>query len=355
MSIGLNISNKLKQELEKENEKKKLTNSAVSILEGEEDENKDNAEKAAGESVQEPNFPKEFNLNLDSTDPAGELAKIDNFYREQREAQKAKEGLNLERLASPTETEEDIISSVKNSVDSRFNRLKNEKTEEYDNLINAKIAEKDSARANQKASEDKINAYYDVADESVSNNVLKRGLARSSIAVLELDGLTKERANELSQTANKLSNDLDEIDKSILSLEAQRENALINLDLDWATQLENEIKSGLDALEKKRKEVVEFNNNVTKLEKEYNLKQEKQNTDLAIDKLNAGLSIEDFNANSNSSRGPEVQYKVSYINSYLNKLPKAQALKILTTDNQIAYYLGDAFSSVYYFQVQRQA
>ena len=344
MSIGLSIANKLKRELE---EADKVTTETSS------NKNDDKEKRETQDNQYEVNFPQELGLNLDSTDPVGELAKIDEFYKQQREKAN-KQPIVLDRVEVPNESEEDVLYAVKQSVDNKYNKERNKTLEEYANIKEIKESQKESAKLKQKESEDKINLYYDEADQTVQNNVLRRGLARSSIAVLELDGLTKERANALSKTAQDLTDELNRLDDEILSLEAKKENALISLDIDWATELNNEIIKRQEELKDKQKQAIEFNNNVTKLENELNLKQEKQDNDIMIKNINNGIYDENYIANSNSSKGEEAVYKINYILNYLNKLPKAEALKKLTTDNMIAYYLGDAFSGVYYTQAQRK-
>ena len=59
-------------------------------------------------------------------------------------------------------------------------------------------------------------------------------------------------------------------------LEAEKETALNNLDIEYAIELDNGIIKIKDDYQKAQKEAIEFNNNVEKLKAQYKLDKEKQ-------------------------------------------------------------------------------
>lgn len=294
-------------------------------------------------------YPSDLQLDFSTKDPFTEFEKIDNYYNNKKN-QEEQNNLTLERLEMPTQTEEDITELVKAQLDSKYNTLKNSQTESYNTEREAKAQEKDTARQYANASRDEINAIYDSTVTSAENQALKRGLARSSIIINQLDGIEKSRASELSQVATELNEELSAIDRELLNLEARQENALNSLDLDYASELQTQIQSEMQKLEEKKQEVIEFNNEVERLEAQYRLERQDQEVGQQIDiaELEAKYGIQI------GQQSDQRLTKLAYAFDYLNQLSKNEALKMLTSDNMFAYYLGDLWDLVYYQQQLRQ-
>ena|GEM_PF-5606285 len=362
MTIGQSVANKIKKFAD-EVEKKRASEKAKTILEADDDDDKvtdqsvnepssetHSATSATTESSKSSAYPDGLDIDMNSNDPAGQLAKIEEFYNNKRaENSSVPESLDLTRLDEPSMTDEDVKREIAAKLESKYANLYNTTNNSYSNKINAKTEAKEAAKTNYADGEGKVNSYYDSASENISNDVLKRGLARSSIAVLEIDGIEKSRANELSRLASELSSELSALDDQVTSLRAEQENALEMLDLDYASELESEIQKGINNLESKRKEVIEFNNNINKLEAEYQIKRE----DAAVDNLSTLAKTQSSTGIRLIDDSEETRYKIQYITEYLSKLSRADALKKLTSDSSLAYYLGDAWSDVYYLQMAR--
>ena len=363
MTIGMNISNKVKKYADEVEKRKQTNEAAAKILEGETEVDQKVSEVEPDQDIiqeQAQNdyvftdsgikIPKEIGVDFNSTNPVGELFKIDDYYKAQKNVEPEQQvKIELERTNEPTETEDDIAERIRASLDSSYNNKKRSTLDEFSRLTQAQADAKVKADANSKATSAKINDYYDQATEAASNNVLKRGLARSSIAVLEINGINKERAQELSKEAQSLSDQLSKIDDEIENLRAKQENALELLDLDYASDLATRISEETEKLAKKRQEAIEFNNNVTKLETELNLKKEKQDAELAEKKEEMERKAKE----ESGEMSEEDLAKVGYITQYLNALTRAQALNKLTSDNMFAYLLGDNWQSVYLNQLAR--
>ena len=241
MTIGMNISNKVKKYADELERKKKTDEAAAKILEStaepeskvneSEEKVKTDETESKGEYLFTDNgikIPKEIGVDFNSSNPVGELFKIDDYYKAKTAtSSEPKVQIELERISEPSQTEDDIIEAVKASLDADYTKSKQKTLDDYSRLTQAQVDAKEQAEINSKTATQKINDYYDQATEAASNNVLKRGLARSSIAVLEIDGLTKERAQQLSREAQNLSDQLNQIDGEIGALKAKQENALV--------------------------------------------------------------------------------------------------------------------------------
>ena len=292
-------------------------------------------------------FPDGLDVNTKANNPFEELEKIDEFYRNKAGAD---EGLGLKELDEPTDTREDIEKRVTASADAKYDKLKKAEQEKFDESVRASEKSKSQAQDNFAASESKINSYYDASVTAAENQALKRGLARSSIIIGQLDGIEKSRASELSSSAANLAKTLSDIDTNLNSLEAKRNSALESLDLEYASEVQTEIEKAVSDLNKKKQEVIDFNNKVKQLEGEYGLKKEKQEASIKQAenefRLKNGMDVD-------AGYDEATRTKMMYCLEYLNGMKRADALKKLTSDNMFAYYLGNAWLDVYNMQAAR--
>ena len=351
--------NKLKAFADENEEKKKAKEEAIRIL----NENEPNGqtepetpvensgEYKTGSNIIEASssikYPEEMGINPNSNNIFAELEKVDKYFATQKDGTQT--SLGLETLEMPDASYEEIRRNAQEKLGGKYNNLKNSTEKEYSKRIDAKQEEVGARQSASERDAEKINSIYDNASTSAENQALRRGLARSSIIINQLDGIEKERAKELTDLATGLSENISRIDSEIDSLNRAKENALEALDLDYASEVEAEIQKQLNALESKKKEVAEFNNKVKQLEAEYALeKREKDQKN-----LESNLKL-----NSNYGYVPEQEnlqqeYKVKLVLDYLGTLSKNQAISALKSDTTYAYYLGDAWGDVYYYTLSR--
>lgn len=308
----------------------------------------DTGKLGAGEVREEKSFfPDGLDVNTKANNPFEELEKIDEFYRNKAGAD---EGLGLKELDEPIDTREDIEKRVTASADAKYDKLKKAEQEKFDENVRASEKSKSQAQNNFAASESKINSYYDASVTAAENQALKRGLARSSIIIGQLDGIEKSRASELSSSAANLAKTLSDIDANLNSLEAKRNSALESLDLEYASEVQTEIEKAVSDLNKKKQEVIDFNNKVKQLEGEYGLKKEKQEASIKQAenefRLKNGMDVD-------AGYDDATRTKMMFCLEYLNGMKRADALKKLTSDNMFAYYLGNAWLDVYNMQAAR--
>ena len=236
------------------------------------------------------------------------------------------------------------------SADAKYDKLKKAEQEKFDENVRASEKSKSQAQNNFAASESKINSYYDASVTAAENQALKRGLARSSIIIGQLDGIEKSRASELSSSAANLAKTLSDIDANLNSLEAKRNSALESLDLEYASEVQTEIEKAVSDLNKKKQEAIDFNNKVKQLEGEYGLKKEKQEASIKQAenefRLKNGMDVD-------AGYDDATRTKMMFCLEYLNGMKRADALKKLTSDNMFAYYLGNAWLDVYNMQAAR--
>jgi len=120
--------------------------------------------------------------------------------------------------------------------------------EEAGNLL---MSNRDTEKARAEQLMRQIDAAYGTARKNSNNDALKRGLARSSIAVNRTADIETAAAEKRSSaTAENLAN-LADIDNRLASLAGKRENALNQFDIAYAARLTQEINNLTQEREKR--------------------------------------------------------------------------------------------------------
>lgn len=167
------------------------------------------------------------------------------------------------------------------------------------------------------------------------NDAIKRGLARSSIIVNKLAKFDSSMLEQFSQiekdyleTTNKLTSQ-----KSLL--EVQKQNALDSFDITYAVKLSEKINSISEQLQEQERKVVEYNNKMEQLEKEYEAKMlEQYAQDLAKakkDNIDYLEYINKYGDGSLNTLKAKEKYDLAY--KYLMSMSKNDALGELVSNS----------------------
>lgn len=249
--------------------------------------------------------------------------------------------LDLERKNTPTKTQEEVLNQAQNQLSDY--KTTQEKAIQNDYDKNKERVESQLENLSQSSEESKqaLESALNKTKISASNDAIKRGLARSSIIVNKLASYDQTYLNEFAnieknflQTQNKLNNE-----KSLL--EVQRQNAIDAFDISYAVSLSEKVNAINEKLFKQEQEIIEYNNKLEEIEKEFELKQTeklnkaqadaaKQNQDYAkLISSGGGLQIE--------STKEKEKFDIAF--DYLSTLPKAQALYELQNNSYFEKHL----------------
>lgn len=239
---------------------------------------------------------------------------------------------------------EEITNALTKTKESNAKKLKTDTESKINDILN----ELESKRVNATATASEIEDIYNTAKEDTSTEALKRGLQRSSIVLLQLNGLDKAKAESLSDIAKSLSAELQAGEEKIAQLNRELDESLEALDLELATEIQAELDSEIEKLNEKRKEIITFNNNVDKLEAEY--------------KLKANASTEDYlkleESLAEKYKGVAYKDKMTDITEackeYFGSLDRDTALKELSKNDDLIKALGERFYDIYYFIINNK-
>lgn len=252
-----------------------------------------------------------------------------------------------ERKEYAAPSDNDISSAASAELGDYKNSGKKAIEKEYKTKGEELSANKESIAETGNKTKSGINSAYDSAAENVSNDMLKRGLARSSIAVNKNAEVEQGRASALSETEAQVAAATAKLDEEINSLTAELQSALDDFDIAYAAKLQTRITEMKAERDKTAAEVIEYNNTLTQKE----LQQEREKAELES-KLYSDL-LEQREAASDAKM-TESELKVyresnyNLISMYLNTLSKSAAKNVLLGAPELRGYIGDTYLSKLY-------
>ena len=230
----------------------------------------DDAIKAAGEKTNENGSngsslgEKKADEVMTETELSTELDRIDKKYSVSSDGTG---GQVYERLEYDAPTDEEIKSAAESDLSSwKYDSLTSIEDDAARRRQDAETARKDNERALYEA-ESEIGAEYDDAVRSFGSDMIKRGLARSSVAAAGSAELEESRAAAISDARGAAAEEEARIDEEIKALEADRERALQSFDIEYAVKLTEKIAERTEEREKRQQEVTEYNNKLTEQER----------------------------------------------------------------------------------------
>ena len=183
---------------------------------------------------------------------------------------------------------------------------------------------------------------YSSAKQSTDNDMLKRGLARSSIAANKKAALEAGEAEATAKLASALSDKLQQLNEQIDSLAAKREEALSDFNLAYAAKLTERINALKAERDKKTEDAIKYNNSLT--EKEHNAEVDKamKESDLYGEALDQKKKENDL--------GVSEDYKTIYnaIVSELRKINMNDARDIVLNNPDIRDNVGNYYYYLLY-------
>jgi len=237
-------------------------------------------------------------------------------------------------------------------VNEKYNAQKQNKqniaNEKYNDLIGSLGDKKDIAKQKFEQDLDKnIQQERKTLDE-IKQRVAQRGLARSSVKD-SLDESAKsyfEREN--SKTMSEFGEKIKELDNQIRTLENDKKEALADLDIKFAKQIEDEIKS----LVAKRTNEIEKIEKYNADQKDKALKYKADRAKKVQSQLQKIAEIRDIEAANEAEYG----YKGEKLNNYQQRLdaalefysqvPKEYAREMISNNPKLKNYLGRMYGKL---------
>lgn len=230
----------------------------------------------------------------------------------------------------------------------------------FDNALAELFEGRDDAKETLKDKFDKLDELYKSLREKTENESLKRGVARSSIALNKLENVDAERAGSEEEAKRAYIETMDAIDAEEDRLKREKETALSELDLKYATELDEK----LFKLKKERDwatlKFEKYNNEIREKQREYALKREEDISEYLKNREKERQAEESMTRTYESTFGYSGEklenynkrYSIAY-DFYMSLSPDIAASALEASPN-MRYYLGNNYGKLQKALKERQ-
>lgn len=257
------------------------------------------------------------------------------------EKQSLPDPVKYEKMTVEDVSDDDIRKKAESGLSEYKNNSQNAIESEISELEKNYLQQKSDAKKGYDEKNLSIEKAYSEAKENASNDSLKRGLARSSIAINNRHKLESGEAEYKSKVASEFQDKIASLDNEISSLNVKREKALNDFNIAYAAKLTTSINSLKEELEDKKAEALKYNNSL--LEKEQNAAITKAEKESSL--YNAALNQREKENELKANTDYEAVYQK--MRTMLSALPKADAKNALKND---AIYSAN-LSDYYYYKL----
>ena len=253
---------------------------------------------------------------------------------ERTELPKAPEGDRMERVEIDEESlRAQAGASLKGYEAEKLRGIEEKAAKEREKLESeAKAREKEKEK-----SLEEIDKAYSQAKKNVENDALKRGIARSSIALASAAALENGRADTRTQAEREYSAALVELDRLLGEIESGRISSVADLKADMESRIADKTEQLKAAAEKSDREALKYNNSLSESEAKREadrLKAEEELYAKALANAKAARELEKASGSVGSETETANMYASNYnkMDEFLASLNRSDAAKILKDD-----------------------
>lgn len=249
----------------------------------------------------------------------------------------------------------DDIQTIKDKTASKYQKLKEDdgnvlKTQ-YGGKVDEIESKKNAEKQNQKLQSQKIDDKYKEFDKALREDLVRKGLYRSSIKEVREEDARQSKESDLEKLGGEVSSKISLLDAQIDKLRAEEKAALGNLDLSYAKKLDSEINSLLDKRNKQIEAIDKYNNSLREKELKYKEDRasaiEKQLAQRIKDELEIKRMEEQVGYAGEKGENYDKRYDLAM--QFYKGLPREAALKMIGENKDLQEYLG-----LYYSRLLRE-
>ncbi|MDR0426424.1 MAG: hypothetical protein LBH24_04540 [Clostridiales bacterium] len=231
-------------------------------------------------------------------------------------------------------------STAKKAVESEFEAL-------YRGYANEKAA----GAANYERVKEELDRAYRAAHETANDDLLKRGLARSSIAANTVADLAGKRAETAAAAAKSYADKTAELDGEIAALEHKRQKAFNDFDIAYTAKLTGEIQALKADRDNKAAEALRYNNSLAEKEHAQQLDRQRLESALYSDALSQKKAEQDIAKNQSDIEKNEKSRQIyELLRENLAAMLPGEARNAVRTNPLYIHTLNDA----YYYKLYQE-
>lgn len=195
---------------------------------------------------------------------------------------------------------------------------------------------------------------YEAAARAIDNDVVKRGLARSSVAAVERGALEREYLGQAASVAREYANNIAKLESDIAAVDKKLQTALNDFNLTYAAKLNKRLTELKAEREQKMQEVIEYNNEIKRKQADLDNDRLKTESSLYSDALNHEKQENSLDGASSERR--DAVYKAVYerMDAFLGSLDPQQAFLEIRNHSMYRQHLSNYYYNRLYDKYGRE-
>lgn len=246
----------------------------------------------------------------------------------------------------------DDAETIKQKTKEQFDKLlKDEKSkvgEDYKTKVDSVQSKISDAQKQYDIDKKGIDADYADFQKALEQELVKKGLYRSSINSSSKDANEKMRQKQIEALGDDLQLNLDKLGADIAKLKGEENVALQELDLSYAQKLKNQIDSLLEKRKSEMEKIDKYNNTLREKQNKYIADRaqaiENQLAQRKKDELTVKSMEDKYGYSGEKLKNYQQRYDLAY--EYYSQLPKDVALQMLDENKDLQNYLGLYFGKL---------
>ena len=215
-------------------------------------------------------------------------------------------------------------------------------------------AKRDAYADSRRSNENELEQRYADAVRAIDNDVVRRGLARSSVATVERGALEREYLGKSADIAREYNSSIAKLESDIAAVDRKLQDALNDFNLTYAAKLNQRLTELKAEREQKMQEVIEYNNGIKQKQAELDRNRAKTESDLysaALDQADKETSID----KALSKRREEVYREVyKKMDEFLGSMDRTQALMEINNHSFYRQHLSNYYYNMLYDKYGRE-
>ena len=271
----------------------------------------------------------------------GEIDRFINDYVSSKlpEKEELPEVPSYERLEYEAQSDDSIRDSAACELEAYKAQGEKGVEEKIKALENGYKESIEAADRNRTEADVKAAEAYGKAKQNTDDDMLKRGIARSSIAANKKAALESEEAKVRADISAEYARSVAAIESKLSSLAAERESALNDFNLAYAARLEERIRDLKSERDKNAAEALKYNNTLTEKEHSAAVDKKMKESDLYSEAL-AQSKKESEMMNLTSA---DYQTIYNAVVGNLREMNKHDAREYVNAHPELRNYIGSTF------------
>ncbi|MDE6275279.1 MAG: hypothetical protein K2M75_01935 [Clostridia bacterium] len=242
--------------------------------------------------------------------------------------------------------EGDDEDAIKSNTKEKYDGLLEGEKKKISDALDTKTAvvenKKQATNDEYSLKQNQVDRDYDDFQKALMQELVKKGLYRSSIKQGQTEANEQARALESRELADKRNTAVNTLDAEIAKLQGEAKTALQQLDLSYAQKLDSEIQRLLNKRSDEVEKINKYNNTLKEKETKYIEDRAKAIEAQLAQRLKDALAIQNMENKYGMAGKKKESYEKRYYTAYdyYSSLPHDVAMQMMKNNKQLEEYLG---------------